>query len=94
MKVHPPKHSDGHMTTDKPVMKICFWENLVWVDQNWQPKVGPSPAINGLRARAAFMSIVEANGFSNRQHWQGAVSEREQQAHDVLKKAYTHSWEQ
>jgi len=53
-----------------------------------------SLAKNGLRAHASFTSIVEATGFSNRYHQQGAVSKREQEASDVLKKAYTCQREQ
>ena len=33
---------------------------LVRADQNWQPKLVPPPAKNGLYARAAFTSILEA----------------------------------
>ena len=52
-------------------------------NQNWSPL-----AKNGLRAGVVFTSIVEATGFSNRRHQHSVVSEREQQASDVLKKAY------
>ena len=40
----------------------------------------------GAAARAAFKeSFVEATGFSNRRHQQAVVSEREQQASNVLR---------
>lgn len=62
----------GPHSRDCSVMK-----NVVKVDQNCQPKLVPS-CQNGPHVHAAFMNIIEAAAFYNRQHQQGVVSEREQ----------------
>ena len=60
-------------------------------EQKLAAKIDPplNPTKNGLHARAVFMSIVEATGFTNTRHQQGLVSERKQQGSCVPNEAYS-----